>query len=55
MFGVWLAREGIASEAELTARREEIRSEASEAVASAREAPYPDGSDVDMHVFQEAS
>ena len=55
LFGNWLTTEGIASEDDLNALRDTIRSEAAEAVAYALEAPYPDGSEVDMHVFLEAS
>ena len=55
LFGAWLVSEGVASGDELTAISEEIRKDASEAVAYAVEAPYPDGSEVDMHVYLEAS
>ena len=50
-----MVSEGVASGDELTAISEEIRKDASEAVAYAVEAPYPDGSEVDMHVYLEAS
>ncbi len=54
-FGAWLAGEGIASDDELTAIREAIRQEAAEAVAYSLAAPYPDGAEVDRHVFAEAN
>ena len=55
LLGTWLAGEGIASEEELKAIRNEIEAEAAEAVEYALAAPYPDGSEVGMHVFAEAS
>ena len=55
LFGAWLAQEGVASEADLDAIRESVRTEAKDAVQYALEAPYPDGVEVDMHVFSEAS
>ena len=55
LFGTWLVREGVASEDELAAIRDAIRSEAAEAVDYALAAPYPPGSEVDMHVYAEAS
>lgn len=55
LFGTWLAREGVASEEELSAVRDAIGKEAEEEVQYALDAPYPDGSEVDMHVFLEAS
>ena len=39
---------------ELAKIQDEIRTEATEAVQYALDAPYPDGSEVDMHVFKEA-
>ncbi len=55
LFGNWLTKEGVASEAELTAFRDAIKAEAKESVQYALDAPYPDGSEVDMHVYVEAS
>ena len=54
-FGAWLAREGVATEAELTAVREAVAKEADEAVAYALAAPYPEPSQVTAHVFAEAA
>jgi pyruvate dehydrogenase E1 component alpha subunit len=55
LFGAWLVSEGVAFDHELQAISEEVRADASVAVAYALEAPYPDGSEVDMHVYLEAS
>lgn len=55
LFGGWLTGEGIASEEDLTAIREAVRAEATEAVEYALDAPYPDGAEVTMHVYAEAS
>ncbi|MEM9475817.1 MAG: thiamine pyrophosphate-dependent dehydrogenase E1 component subunit alpha [Pseudomonadota bacterium] len=55
LFADWLVNEGVATKAELEALSEAIRAEAAEAVAYALEAPYPDGSEVSMHVYLEAS
>ena len=55
LLGTWLAVEGIATEDELTEMREEIRKEAEAAVEYALAAPYPDGNEVGLHVFKEAS
>ena len=55
LFGTWLAGEGMASEDELTEIRNQISADAKEAVAYALEAPYPDGGEVDLHVFQETA
>lgn len=55
LFGDWLEKEGIASESELADLRQAVRAEAKDAVAYALSAPYPDGSEVDMHVFAQAS
>ena len=55
LFGDWLEKEGIASERELADLREAVKAEAKDAVDYALNAPYPDGSEVDMHVFAEAS
>lgn len=51
ILGDWMAAEGIASAEELAAIREAIRTDAAEAVAYALDAPYPDGSEVDQHVY----
>ena len=53
--GAWLVKECIASETELSALRDTIEAEAREAVQYALDAPYPDGSQVGLHVFAEAS
>ena len=50
-FGAWIAKEGIASEAELTTLRETIKGEAAAAVEYALAAVYPNKNEVDMHVF----
>ena len=55
LFGEWLAKEGIASEDELDDLRKAVKAEAKDAVDYALNAPYPDGSEVDMHVYAEAS
>ncbi len=55
MFGTWLAQEGVANEEELAAIRDQIRTEATEAVDYALAAPYPDAAEVSQHVFVEAS
>jgi pyruvate dehydrogenase E1 component alpha subunit len=55
LFGDWLEKEGIASEGELAELRDAVMAEAREAVDYALSAPYPDGSEVGMHVFAEAS
>ncbi len=55
LFGDWLTGQGIAAADELTALRDAVKAEAKEAVDYALDAPYPDGSEVDMHVFSEAS
>ncbi len=51
ILGQYLTKEGIATEAELDSIREEIRQDAAAAVEYALAAPYPDASEVDMHVF----
>ena len=47
----WLVEQGIAAEAEIEAMNAQIRKDAEDAVAYAEAAPYPDPSEVDMHVF----
>ncbi|MDU8944146.1 thiamine pyrophosphate-dependent dehydrogenase E1 component subunit alpha [Ovoidimarina sediminis] len=47
----WLVEQGLASEEEIEAMNEEIRSDAEAAVEYALNAPYPDAGEVDMHVF----
>jgi len=50
-FRGWLVEQGIANEEEIEAMNAEIKKDAEEAVAYAEAAPYPDQSEVDMHVF----
>ncbi len=50
-FRAWLVAEGIASEAEIEAMNAAITEDAAQAVAHAEAAPYPDASEVDMHVY----
>ncbi|MFP1631849.1 thiamine pyrophosphate-dependent dehydrogenase E1 component subunit alpha [Zhengella sp. ZM62] len=50
-FGKWLEEQKIVTADELVAINNEIRDEAKAAVAYAEKAPYPDASEVDMHVF----
>lgn len=50
-FGKWLEEQKILSADELVAVNDEIRAEAEAAVDHALNAPYPDASEVDMHVF----
>ena len=52
LFGTWLENEGVVNGNELAAIQHEIQTEATEAVQYALDAPYPDGSEVDMHVFK---
>ena len=52
LFGTWLENEGVVNGDELAAIQDEIQTEATEAVQYALDAPYPDGSEVDMHVFK---
>ncbi len=47
----WLVEQGLATEEEIEAMNAEIAEDAAAAVAYALDAPYPDGSEVDMHVF----
>ena len=55
LFGAWLASQGVAGEDELATMRQAIRAEAEAAVEYALAAPYPDGSEVGMHVHAGAS
>lgn len=50
-FGAWLIAEKIFSAVEVSAIDQEIATDAADAVAYALDAPYPDGSEVDMHVY----
>ncbi|MBT8425935.1 MAG: thiamine pyrophosphate-dependent dehydrogenase E1 component subunit alpha, partial [Silicimonas sp.] len=50
-FGEWLTAEGVVSADDLAAIDAEIRADAKAAVDYALAAPYPDASEVDMHVF----
>ncbi len=50
-FGKWLESEGVASADDLVAMNDEIKAAAEEAVRYALDAPYPDASEVDMHVY----
>jgi len=50
-FGTWLEAEGVASAEELVAIGQAVEEDAAAAVAYALEAPYPPGSEVDMHVY----
>ena len=51
----WLVEQGLATEEEVEAMNEEIRSDAEAAVEYALNAPYPDASEVDMHVFTDVT
>ena len=51
ILGNHIAKEGIATEDELSVLQDEIRAAALAAVDYALDAPYPDGAEVDMHVF----
>lgn len=53
LFGAWLANEGVATEDELAALRDAVKADAKEAVEYALNAAYPDGSEVDDHVYAE--
>ncbi|WGH79615.1 thiamine pyrophosphate-dependent dehydrogenase E1 component subunit alpha [Jannaschia ovalis] len=53
LFRAWLTKEGIATEAELEALQAEIVKDAEDAVQYALDAPYPDGAEVDMHVYSD--
>ncbi len=50
-FRSWLVDQGIASEEEIKAMNAEIEKDATEAVAYAEAAKYPDAAEVDMHVY----
>ncbi|AUQ52675.1 acetoin:2,6-dichlorophenolindophenol oxidoreductase subunit alpha (plasmid) [Phaeobacter inhibens] len=50
-FRSWLVEQGIATEDEIEAMNAEIKKDAEEAVAYAEAAPYPNETEVDMHVF----
>ncbi|WP_102225290.1 thiamine pyrophosphate-dependent dehydrogenase E1 component subunit alpha [Acidimangrovimonas sediminis] len=50
-FGVWLAKEGIATEADLQEIRDTVKADAEAAVAYALDAAYPPAAEVDMHVY----
>lgn len=50
-FRGWLVAQGLASEDEIDVINAQIERDAAEAVAYAEAAPYPDASEVDMHVF----
>jgi len=50
-FRTWLIEQGIASEEEIEAMNAKIEKDATEAVAYAEAAHYPDVSEVDMHVY----
>jgi pyruvate dehydrogenase E1 component alpha subunit len=52
-FRGWLVEQGHATEDEIEAMNKQIKEEAKEAVAYAEAAPYPDTSEVDMHVYAE--
>jgi acetoin:2,6-dichlorophenolindophenol oxidoreductase subunit alpha len=51
LFGAYLTKEKIATQDELEAIRAEVKADAGAAVEYALAAKYPDGSEVDMHVF----
>ena len=51
LFGAYLTKEGIATAEELEAMQAEIKADAEAAVEYALAAKYPDGSEVDMHVY----
>ena len=51
LYAAWLQERGIAGAAELEAVEAEVRSEADEAVKFGLEAPYPDESEVGLHVY----
>lgn len=50
-FGAWMIGQNIMTADELSAIDSEIAADAAAAVDYALKAPYPDGSEVDMHVF----
>ncbi len=51
LFAQYLVAEGIVSEAELGRVRDEVSAEVEAGVSFALEAPYPDPSEVDQHVY----
>ena len=54
-FRGYLVEQGIATEDEIEAMNAEIAKDAEEAVAYAEKAPYPDASEVDMHVYTDVT
>ncbi|TDL77714.1 thiamine pyrophosphate-dependent dehydrogenase E1 component subunit alpha [Palleronia sediminis] len=52
-FGTWLQSEGIVSSDDLVAINDEVRADAEAAVKYALDSAYPDGSEVDMHVYSD--
>lgn len=54
-FAAWLSAQGVASDHELTQIRDDVKADADTAVAYALDAKFPDPSEVDLHVFKEAS
>ncbi|AXS83135.1 thiamine pyrophosphate-dependent dehydrogenase E1 component subunit alpha [Marinobacter sp. Arc7-DN-1] len=52
-FRGWLVEQGLATEDEIEALNDQIKEDAKKAVAYAEAAPYPDTSEVDMHVYAE--
>jgi len=51
LYAAWLTERGIVTAAELDAVEAEVRTEAEAAVAFGLEAPYPDESEVTLHVY----
>ncbi|MES1953152.1 pyruvate dehydrogenase E1 component alpha subunit [Salinisphaera hydrothermalis EPR70] len=51
LFGTWLCEQKIATDEELEAINEQVQSDAKAAVEYALQAPYPDLSEVDKHVY----
>ncbi len=51
LYAAWLQERGVASAAELEAVEAEVRAEADEAVTFGLDAPYPDESEVGLHVY----
>lgn len=54
-FAAWLATEGLASESDLVMIRDNVGAEATDAVAYAEAAPYPDAGEVDIHVYAQSA